>query len=118
MKRLNWLTALVASTLVVSAAASADDHRGKRDWDRHHQHYDRWDRGDRYGRWDDRRYIHARPNRYWIPPGHRYGYAPGYWNGRYYGGSYSGYYGGGAYCPPRYRRSGVDGTLILSFPIW
>lgn len=81
-------------------------------------HDNRWDgRGNHwrgYDRWDGRRYHHRGPPQYWVPPGHRYynGYRRGYWDGRYYGGDYYGYY------PPRYRRSGIDGTLILSFPIY
>jgi len=126
MKRLNVLAALAATAVLCSASAGADD-RGHRNSDRDHysrndRHYDRSDRGDRRWdeeRWDDRRYVHARPNRYWTPPGHRYwnGYRDSSWDNRYYGSYYGNSYGG-RYCPPRYRRSGIDGTLILTIPIW
>lgn len=126
MKRLNWLAALAASTMLFSAAAGADDDDGWRSHrhhsyhgDRHYDRHDRWHRGDR--RWDDRRwerrrYGHSRPYGYWAPSGHRYwnDYRHGYRGGHYHGG----YYDGRHYCPPRYRRSGFDGTLILSFPLW
>jgi len=131
MKRLNFLAALAAATTLFSVNAGADD-RDYRDRDRDHysrsdRHHDRSERRDRRWedrrwddrRWDDRRYIHARPNRYWMPPGHRYshGYRDGYWDSHYYGSYYGNYYGSGYY-PPRYRRSGIDGTLILTFPLW
>jgi hypothetical protein len=155
MKRLHWLGALTASALLFSAAASADDHHDRRNWDRNH-HSDRWDRGrghdgrwdrgqhdrrdhrndwrghdGRWSRgdhwrgrdrrwddrhWDNRRYHHSPPSRYWVPPGHRYdnGYRRGYWDSRYYGGPY---YRGRDYYP-YYRRSSLDATVVLSFPIY
>ena len=124
MKRLNFLAALAATTTLFSVNASADDrdYRDRDHYSRSDRHHDRSERRDRRWddrRWDDRRYIHARPNRYWMPPGHRYshGYRDGYWDSRYYGSYYGNYYGNGYY-PPRYRRSGIDGTLILTFPLW
>ena len=146
MKRLHWLGALTATALLFSAAASADDHRDRRNWDRGGHHSDRWDRGDHRrghdgrrwdgrdhwrghdsrwdgrnhwrghdGRWDNRRYPH---NRYWVPPGHRYwsGNRRGYWDSRYHGGHY--YRGRDYYYPPHYRRSSLDATVVLSFPIY
>jgi hypothetical protein len=107
--------------MLFSATASADDHHTRRNWDRNDHHSDRRDRWDgREGRWDDRRYHHSRPTRYWVPPGHRYydGYRYGNRYSPYHGGYYGSYYGGRDYCPPRYRRSAVDATLIFSFPIW
>ena len=137
MKRLHWLGALTASAMLFSAAAHAEDRHDRRNWDRDRHHSDRWDRGDQWrgrdgrwdrgdqwrgrdGRWDDRRYHHSRPGRYWAPPGHRYrhGYRHGYRDGGYRGGYYRDYHGGRYYDPPRYHRSSVDGTLILTFPIW
>ena len=73
--------------------------------------------GDR--RWDNRRYHHSPSHRNWVPPGHRHwnGYRRGYRDGRYYGGHYN--RGRDYYDYPRYyRRSSLDGTLILSFPIY
>ena len=121
MKRLNILAALAASAMLFSASAGADD-RGHRGWDRDHysRDYRRHDRSYRYDRrWDDRRYSHARSDRYWAPPGQRYwnGYRGGYGHDRYYGNYYDSYYGG-RYYPPRYRHSGIDATVILTFPIW
>ncbi|HSC06928.1 MAG TPA: hypothetical protein VLD59_08895 [Steroidobacteraceae bacterium] len=139
MKRLHWLGALTASAMLFSVAASADDHHGRRNWDRDHHQSDRWDRGDhRRGRdgnwdrsdhwrgrdgrwdnrrWDNRRYHHSPGNRYWVPPGHRYSYPyrRGYWDGRYYGGRY--YDGRRYYYPPHYRRSSLDATVVLTIPL-
>ena len=130
MKRLHWLGTLAASAMLFSATVSADDHRDRRHWDRDQHQTHRWDRnehrrhdrgdhwrGERWrgrdGRWDDRRYHHYR-----VPPGHRYhnGYRRGYWDGRYYDGHRGNYYRRHDYWP-RYRRSGIDGTLILTFPL-
>jgi len=122
MKRLKILAALATTAVLFSASAGADD-RGHRGWDRHHhsRDYRHDDRSDRYDRrWDDRRYIHARPNRYWAPQGHRYwnGYRDRYRGDYYYDGYYGNYYGGRYYYPPRYRHSGIDATVILTIPIW
>jgi hypothetical protein len=127
MKRLNILSALAATAVLFSASAGADD-RGHRGWDRDHysrdyRHHGRSDRYHRYdGRWDDRRYIHTRSDRYWAPRGHYYrnDYRGGYGGNRYYGDYYGNYYGNyyGSYYPPHYRRSGIDATVVLTFPIW
>ncbi|HJS21904.1 MAG TPA: hypothetical protein VJ764_04555 [Steroidobacteraceae bacterium] len=148
MKRLHWLGALTASAMLFSAAASADDHRDRRNWDRNDHHSDRWNRGDhsrgrdgrwdrgdhwrgRDGRWDrgdhwrgrdgrrdHRRYHHSPPSRYWAPPGHRYGH--GYRRG-YWDNRYHGghyYRGRGDYYAPHYRRTSLDAAVVLSFPIY
>lgn len=123
MKRLNNLAALAATAVLFSASAGADD-RGHRGGDRDHYSRDHHGRSHRYDpRWDDRRYSHVRSDRYWAPRGQYYrnDYRGGYRDNRYYGDYYPRYYGsyyGGRYCPPHYRRSGIDATVVLTFPIW
>lgn len=132
MKRLNVFAALAAAAVLVSAGAVADD-RGHRGWDRDHYSHDyrqhgrserhdrRWDnRRWEDGRWDNRRYVHNRSVRYWAPPGQRYwnGYSDGYRGNRYNGNYYGSSYGGRYYYSPHHRYSGIDATIILTFPIW